>query len=319
MITMPQPPSAVSWLAGIAAVMLSACSGAPTPAPSKTPTAAPSPSSTPLPPDTQTVAVVEIGIGTFDLAAFPVASLKNEAMYHAAASVVVHFVTHRADRTLGSLELGACQPRAGRGPGRDCGLHRRLHRGSERERERRRRLLDDQRRTGLPHRVRHLCVPAMPLRTRLWRCQRDHHTLFDDLSRRRGGGLRGLQERRRGHRRWGLGAIHLAGGSRPCRRRPRRAERRTVLLCPRSVHRLVTKRSIRLVWLQAQLPGVVGSAGLRSPRCRRDETSPEGQQGVEPLSKPGQGRETGARPNRSNPPCIYPSGHVDWFSVASCW
>jgi hypothetical protein len=104
MITMPQPPSAVSWLAGIAAVMLSACSGAPTPAPSKTPTAAPSPSSTPLPPDTQTVAVVEIGIGTFDLAAFPVASLKNEAMYHAAASVVVHFVTHRADRTLGSLD-----------------------------------------------------------------------------------------------------------------------------------------------------------------------------------------------------------------------
>jgi hypothetical protein len=104
MITMPQPPSAVSWLAGIAAVMLSACSGAPTPAPSKTPTAAPSPSSTPLPPDTQTVAVVEIGIGTFDLAAFPVASLKNEAMYHAAASVVVHFVTHRAGRTLGSLD-----------------------------------------------------------------------------------------------------------------------------------------------------------------------------------------------------------------------
>ncbi|MFI5284833.1 MAG: hypothetical protein ACHQ4F_00790 [Candidatus Dormibacteria bacterium] len=101
---MPQPPSAVLWLAGIAVVMLSACSGAPTPAPSRSATATPSPSATPLPPDTQSVAVLEIGIGTFDLAAFPVASLKNEARYHAAASVVVHFVTRRAGRTLGSLD-----------------------------------------------------------------------------------------------------------------------------------------------------------------------------------------------------------------------
>jgi len=50
------------------------------------------------------VGVLAVGIGTFDLATIPVARLKNEAMYHGAASVTVHFVTHRGGRTLGSLE-----------------------------------------------------------------------------------------------------------------------------------------------------------------------------------------------------------------------
>jgi hypothetical protein len=50
------------------------------------------------------VGVLGIGIGTFDLAAIPVAKLKNEAKFHGAASVVVHFVTHRSGRTLGSLD-----------------------------------------------------------------------------------------------------------------------------------------------------------------------------------------------------------------------
>jgi hypothetical protein len=49
------------------------------------------------------VGVLGIGIGTFDLAAIPFARLKNDAMFHGAASVEVHFVTHRAGRTLGSL------------------------------------------------------------------------------------------------------------------------------------------------------------------------------------------------------------------------
>jgi len=48
--------------------------------------------------------VLGIGIGTFDLATIPVARIKNEAKYHGAASVTVHFVTHRAGHTLGSLE-----------------------------------------------------------------------------------------------------------------------------------------------------------------------------------------------------------------------
>jgi hypothetical protein len=51
-----------------------------------------------------TVSVLATGVGTFDLAAFPVADLKNNASYHGAASVVAHFVTHRAGRTLGSLQ-----------------------------------------------------------------------------------------------------------------------------------------------------------------------------------------------------------------------
>ncbi len=95
-------------LVGATAMLLAACAGAPTPTASParatpTPTPVPTPSPTPLPPDTMSVGVVGLGIGTFDLAAIPVASLKNEARFHGAASVVVHFVTRRAGRTLGSL------------------------------------------------------------------------------------------------------------------------------------------------------------------------------------------------------------------------
>jgi hypothetical protein len=106
MVTMTRLRLPMLWLAAVSAMLLSACSGAatPTPAPSQTPPATPSPSATPLPPDTLSVGVIGLGIGTFDLAAIPVANLKNEAKFHGAASVVVHFVTHRAGRTLGSLD-----------------------------------------------------------------------------------------------------------------------------------------------------------------------------------------------------------------------
>jgi hypothetical protein len=95
------------WLAVASMLLLSACSGAPTTtpaAPSRTPAPTPTASPTPLPPDTMAVGVLGVGVGTFDLAAFPVARLKNEAKYHGAASVMVHFVTHRAGKTLGSLD-----------------------------------------------------------------------------------------------------------------------------------------------------------------------------------------------------------------------
>lgn len=103
---MRQPRSPVLCLAGIAALILAACSSTPTPtpAPSQTPTPAPTPSPTPLPPDTLSVGLLGLGIGTFDLAAIPVASLKNEAKFHGALGVKVHFVTHRNGRTLGSLD-----------------------------------------------------------------------------------------------------------------------------------------------------------------------------------------------------------------------
>jgi hypothetical protein len=105
---MPRTRSPVLWLAGVTLMLLSACSGAATPTttPSALPTpqATPTPSPTPLPPDTMAVGVLGIGIGTFDLAAIPVASLRNDARFHGAASVVVHFVTRRSGRTLGSLD-----------------------------------------------------------------------------------------------------------------------------------------------------------------------------------------------------------------------
>ena len=98
--------SALLLLAGVTLVLTTACSpaGNTTPRPSPTATARPTPSPTPLPPDTLFVGVLGIGIGTYALAAIPVALLKNEAKFHGAASVIVHFVTHRAGRTLGSLE-----------------------------------------------------------------------------------------------------------------------------------------------------------------------------------------------------------------------
>jgi hypothetical protein len=98
--------SPLLWLASACALVLAGCSGTtapPTPTPTPTPAPTPTPSPTPLPPDTLTVSILGDGVGTFDLAAFPVANLKNNASYHGAALVVAHFVTHRSGRTLGSL------------------------------------------------------------------------------------------------------------------------------------------------------------------------------------------------------------------------
>ena len=86
---------------------MSSCSASTPPPSSPSATAipsAPAPTPTPLPPDTLTVAVLSAGVGTFDLAAIPVATLENRARFHGAASVVVHFVTQRSGRTLGSLD-----------------------------------------------------------------------------------------------------------------------------------------------------------------------------------------------------------------------
>jgi hypothetical protein len=101
---MPRRAPLLLCLASAGALMLSACSSATAPTPTPSHATSPTPSPTALPPDTQTVAIIASGVGTFDLAAIPVADLKNDAKYHGAASVVAHFVTHRSGRTLGSLE-----------------------------------------------------------------------------------------------------------------------------------------------------------------------------------------------------------------------
>jgi hypothetical protein len=51
-----------------------------------------------------TVAVIATGVGTYALAAIPVAYLHNNAAFHGASSVVAHFSIHRTGRTLGSLD-----------------------------------------------------------------------------------------------------------------------------------------------------------------------------------------------------------------------
>ena len=108
MVTMPRSRPPAIWLTGVLAILLAACSSSARPTPTLTPTPqptpTPTPSPTPLPPDTLSVGVIGAGVGTFDLAAIPVASLRNDARFHGAASVVVHFVTHRSGRTLGALD-----------------------------------------------------------------------------------------------------------------------------------------------------------------------------------------------------------------------
>jgi hypothetical protein len=71
-----------------------------TPAPTPTPTPTPSPT-----PDSESVSVAATGVGTYLLAAIPVAVIHNDAHAHAATGVIVHFTTHRGNGSqLGSLD-----------------------------------------------------------------------------------------------------------------------------------------------------------------------------------------------------------------------
>ena len=90
-------------LFGMAAVLLlAACSSSSTTKPTSTPRPA---TPTPVPtPDTETVTIKATGVGAWQLVAIPVAVLHNDAGSHGAAEVVVHFTTHRGNRTLGSLD-----------------------------------------------------------------------------------------------------------------------------------------------------------------------------------------------------------------------
>ena len=236
---MRQPGSPMLWLVGLAAVLLSACSGASTPTPTTSPTPTPSPSPTALPPDTMAVGVLGLGVGTFDLAAFPVASLKNEATYHGALGVKVHFVTHKGGKTLGSLELGGGQSRTRRDPGRQRGLHRRLQRGDQRRRHRDGWFVVDEHRSDLHHQVRRVQLSAVPLRSWLRQRDRDAHTVIHRVIWGSRGGVRRLREQgRRDPRRW-LRGVHLAVGIDPFSERAGGPQRRSVLLRARGFHRLV--------------------------------------------------------------------------------
>jgi len=102
---MPNRRCALLWPGAVASLLLGACASSSPPSPSASATPSPPVATpTPLPPDTMTVSVVSVGVGTFDLAAIPVATLRNNARFHGAASVKVHFVTHRSGRSLGSLD-----------------------------------------------------------------------------------------------------------------------------------------------------------------------------------------------------------------------
>ena len=101
------PVRALCLIAVAAASSALAACGPASPSRSPTPASTPdAPSPTPTPaPDTQTVTVLATGVGSYALAAIPVAVLHNDASAHAAEGVVVHFVTHRAGGgRLGELD-----------------------------------------------------------------------------------------------------------------------------------------------------------------------------------------------------------------------
>ena len=92
-------------------------------------------------------------------------------------------------------------------------------------------------------------------------------------------GVRGLPEQRRGDPGRRHGAVRLAGGIEPLRRRPGRPQRCAVLLRARCLHRLVATRSLLLSELQAQVPVVVRSPTAQIARLSSRRESPERQQG----------------------------------------
>jgi hypothetical protein len=105
---MPIGSKRVAAFAAIVTAALMAGCGTPG-LPSATPTATPKPppsSPTPSPtPDSESVSVVASGVGTYLLAAIPVAVLHNDAKGHAAAGVIAHFTTlSRNGGHLGSLD-----------------------------------------------------------------------------------------------------------------------------------------------------------------------------------------------------------------------
>ena len=178
--------------------------------------------------------------GTFDLAAIPVANLKNDAKYHGAASVMVHFVTHRTGRTLGSLDSVAVNL----GPGETlavtadctdaCDGATSVTATVER------RLVADA--TSVPifaDRCGRLLVRAMPLRSWLRQRQWDADPVGELASGSRGGGVRGLPQRRRSDPRRRLRGVRLAVGTTLPVNVPVVHQRCSRLVRARSLHRLV--------------------------------------------------------------------------------
>ncbi len=183
--------------------------------------------------------VLGLGIGTFDLAAIPVATLKNEAKYHGAAAVVVHFVTHRSGKTLGSLESVAVNLAPGETLAVTRRLHRRLQRGHQRRRDRHGRVLADGHRTDLHDGLGRLQLPAVPHRSWLRQRDRDPHSIREFVGGSGCGGVRRVREQ--GWRDLGrrLRGVRLAGGIDAFCQRSGRAQRRAVLVRARGLHRLV--------------------------------------------------------------------------------
>ena len=165
-----------------------------------------------------------------------------------------------------------------------------------------------------------LQLPALPGRPRLRQRDGDAHSVSKPDRGSGGGGVRGLREHGRRDPGRRLGGVRLAGRIHTFRQTFRSCSTLRRLRVRSEPPPAGRKRSLRLSDLQAQLPVVVRSAAARIARVVVETRGLQrGSKGSSRLSSPVRGEMAGARPKRSDPPCIYPSGHVDWFSAASCW
>ncbi len=233
--------SPLLWLASAGVFVLAACSGTPaaTPTPAPTHPSSPTPSPTPLPPDTMTVSVLADGVGTFDLAAFPVASLKNNATYHGAAMVQAHFVTHKAGKNSRVPRVCGREPWTRRDARGQRRLYRRMRRRDERQRHRHGWLVADRRWADLHDSDRRLLMLSMPHRTRVRRRQRNPAAIREPGIRQPARSVRRLPQRRRRDPRRRHRGVRLAVGNDLRGRRPGRHQRSTRVMRAGSVHRLV--------------------------------------------------------------------------------
>ena len=318
---MRQPGSPMLWLVGLAAVLLSACSGASTP----TPTTSPTPRQLPRRPRRRchptrwpsACSASASGRSTSPPSRSP--RLKNEATYHGALGVKVHFVTHKGGKTLGSLDSVAVNL----GPGETLAVSADCTDACNGATSVVATVTVGSWSTSIgpifTTKSAALQLPAVPLRSWLRQRDRDAHTVIRRVIRGSRGGVRRLREQ--GRARSSEVASRSSSGSRdrPFQRTCRSSS--TPLRPPArsGLPPAGRKRSLRLSDLQAQVPVVVRSAAARIPRLSSRRDVSRGAAGVGPLSSPVRGEMAGARPKRSDPPCIYPSGHVDWSSAASCW
>ena len=175
----------------------------------------------------------------------------------------------------------------------------------------------DQRRRDLRNGARHVLVRAVPPRSRIRRCHGHARHRRRDARLREARWSRSRSVATPPGRSSAVGRRSSSGRrERPCAVDvPVVINAAPALVRAGSLHGLVGRVRSRLSDLQSPVTGcgrVADGSGRQLPSRRE---SP-GTAGVEPPQAPARGELPGARPDRSDPRCICPNGHVASFSAA---